>query len=145
VFLSNFKPKSAGNSPFFVIFVYFGWLGGLFTSFNSLHRHPLPGTPPPPQLSARQAVYEQPLWSLALSKLRRGASDYGMTASPPLSYWSPRQSYMTHSRMVTYFFTAFWINTLKSQFTEITAQFILNRYGKVLCIRGIINLCPLKN
>jgi hypothetical protein len=46
--------------------------------------------------------------SLALSKCRSGASDYGqgMTQSLPLSYWSPEKSYMTSSRMTTKIYIA---------------------------------------
>jgi hypothetical protein len=46
--------------------------------------------------------------SLALSKCRSGASDYGrdMTQSIPLSYWSPEKSYMTSSRTETQIYTA---------------------------------------
>jgi hypothetical protein len=40
--------KSANTKPsvFGAVFVIFGWLGGLFASFNYLYYHPLPGIPP---------------------------------------------------------------------------------------------------
>ncbi len=50
--------------------------GGLFASFETIHHHPLPGRSPR-QKSAHRAVSEPPSLSLALSKWRCGASDYG--------------------------------------------------------------------
>jgi hypothetical protein len=45
-FLTIYKPNRAQNRPFFTVFVHSGQHGGVFDSFNSLHHHPCPGTPP---------------------------------------------------------------------------------------------------
>ncbi len=69
-----------------------------------------PGAPPRQQ-SATKQFWSHPRWSLALSKCRLGASNYGqgMTQSLPLSYWSPEKSYMTssHTAMLIYISTRF--------------------------------------
>ncbi len=45
-FLAIYRPKSPPKSQFFAVFVHFEQHVGIFDSFDSLHHHPLPGTPP---------------------------------------------------------------------------------------------------
>ncbi len=106
-FLANYLPKRVQNHPFFAVFVYFGRLGNLFDFCDLLHHHPWTGRSPRQQ-SVHQAVLEPPTRSLALSKCRSGASDYGwgMMQSLPLSYWSPEKSYMTSRRTATLIYIA---------------------------------------
>ncbi len=98
-FLAIFQPKCAQNCPFFSPLSFIpGGLEGLFDFYDPLHHHPWTGRPPR-QESAHQAVLKLPTRSLALSKCRSKASDYGrgMTKSLPLSYWLPDKSNMTSS------------------------------------------------
>ncbi len=84
VFLAIYKPKHAQNRPFFRHFLYIsGSWEGLFDFYNPLHHHPWTGH--------------------SLVNSRRG---WGMTQSPPLSYWSPEKSHMTSSRTETQVNTA---------------------------------------
>ncbi len=117
---SNFSAKKCGKSPFLMSFlcILAGWV--LFASFNSLHHHYLIGHSPC-QLSVHLAVSKLPSRSPALSKWRRGTSDYrrSMTWSLPLSFWSPGESYMTPSRADMYFFTATQIRVKDKSTTAI--------------------------
>ncbi len=114
ILLSTFQQKTAFSAIYkpqcarFLTFLYIlGGLEGLFDFYDPLHLHPWTGRSSR-QLSAHQAVLEPPTQSLALSKCRSGASDYGrsMTQSLPLSYWSPEKSYMTSSRTATKIYIA---------------------------------------
>jgi hypothetical protein len=108
-FSAIYKPKRARNRPFFPFSYISGGFKGLFDFYDTLHHHPWTGRSPR-QYSAHQAVLEPPMQSLALSKCRSGASDFGrdMTQSLPFSYWSPKKSYMTSSRTATKIYIATW-------------------------------------
>jgi hypothetical protein len=96
IFLVNRCRKPA----VFALFLYIpGGLEGLFDFYDSLHHHPQAGHSP------HQAVLEQTSRSLALSKCRWGASDYGrcMTKSLPLS---PEKSYTTSTCTATSIYIA---------------------------------------
>jgi hypothetical protein len=109
----DLQAKTWQNRPFFLQFSSIsGNFEGLFDF--PLHHHPWTGHSPR-QWLAHQAVLEPPMRSLALSKCRSGVSDYGrdMTQSLPLSYWSPKKSYMTSSPTATKIYIAarFRVNT----------------------------------
>ncbi len=104
--------KCRKPSVFGAAFVYSGWHGGLFDSFNTLHHYPLPGhSPTPKSRHTKKAIYEPTSLSLALSKWRHRTVNYGrgMTSTLPLSYWSPGESNMTSSHTATHFFIAIQI------------------------------------
>ncbi len=63
--------------PLFLQFLYImGGFEGLFDFYDPLHHHPRTRHSPR-QYSVHQAVLEPPTRSLALSKCRSGALDYG--------------------------------------------------------------------
>ncbi len=74
--------------PVFLLFLSISdGLEGLFDFYDPLHHHPWTRHSPG-QYSVHLAVLEPPTRSLALSKCRSGASDYGwgIMQSLPLSY-----------------------------------------------------------
>ncbi len=102
---SDFLAKNCGKLPVIsAVFVYFSRLEAYLSPLT-------PSTTSPCQQLAHEAISELPSQSLALSKWRRGASNYcrHMTSSLPLSYWLLGESYMTPSCTAAYIFTAIWI------------------------------------
>jgi hypothetical protein len=89
---------------FCTVFVYFGWQVGLFASLTPSTTNPFPGTPSANSQRTKQFLSCPCGLYLFLSE---GAEL--LTSTLPLSYLSPRESYMTPSRTAAHFFTAIQI------------------------------------